>query len=97
MFGPERVTVAPRLDDALEAAIGQAEAEGSGAPGVLVTGSVVLVGEARSLLVTDGPADPAAPPSDPDDDWDDDVEDDEEGETEDDDPYGGFAPGGGNR
>jgi dihydrofolate synthase / folylpolyglutamate synthase len=97
VFGAERVTVAPRLDDALEAAIGQAEAEGSGAPGVLVTGSVVLVGEARSLLVTDGPADPAAPPSDPDDDWDDEDADDEEGETEDDDPYGGFAPGGGNR
>jgi dihydrofolate synthase/folylpolyglutamate synthase len=97
VFGPERVTVAPRLDDALEAAIGQAEAEGSGAPGVLVTGSVVLVGEARSLLVTDGPADPAAPPADPDDDWDDDAEDDEAGEAEDDDPYGGFAPGGGNR
>lgn len=94
VFGPERVTVAPRLDDALEAAVGQAEAEGSGAPGVLVTGSVVLVGEARSLLVTDEPADQAAPPPDPDDDWDD---DDEEGETEDDDPYGGFAPGGGNR
>jgi dihydrofolate synthase/folylpolyglutamate synthase len=97
VFGPERVTVAPRLDDALEAAVGQAEAEGSGAPGVLVTGSVVLVGEARSLLVTDAPAEPAGPPSDPDDDWDDDAEDDEAGEAEDDDPYGGFAPGGGNR
>lgn len=96
VFGPERVTVAPRLDDALEAAVGLAEAEGSGAPGVLVTGSVVLVGEARRLLVTDEPA-PQAPSSDPDDDWDDDAEDDEDGEGEGEDPYDGFTPGGGNR
>src|SRR5919112_4673967 len=78
VFGPERVTVAPRLDDALETAIGLAEAEGSGAPGVLVTGSVVLVGEARSLLVTDQPVEETAPASDPDDDWDDDFDEDED-------------------
>ena len=53
MFGAERVTVAPRLDDALEVAVGLAEGEGVGTPGVLVSGSVVLVGEARSLLVTE--------------------------------------------
>jgi dihydrofolate synthase/folylpolyglutamate synthase len=101
VFGPERVTVAPRLDDALETAVGLAEGEGAGAPGVLVTGSVVLVGEARSLLVTDQPLEPAAGSAgDPDDDWDDDFdeEDDapgEEGEQEN--PYDGFAPGAGTR
>jgi dihydrofolate synthase/folylpolyglutamate synthase len=52
IFGAERVTVAPRLDDAIEAAVGMAEGEGVGTPGVLVSGSVVLVGEARSLLVS---------------------------------------------
>ncbi|MFJ9414079.1 bifunctional folylpolyglutamate synthase/dihydrofolate synthase [Streptomyces sp. NPDC101227] len=51
VFGAERVVVEPRLDDALEAAITLAEEEGefSGA-GVLVTGSVITVGEARLLL-----------------------------------------------
>ncbi|NUS13901.1 MAG: bifunctional folylpolyglutamate synthase/dihydrofolate synthase [Streptomyces sp.] len=51
VFGDERVQVEPRLDDALEAAITLAEDEGaySGA-GVLVTGSVITVGEARLLL-----------------------------------------------
>ncbi len=55
IFGAERVTVAPRLDDAIERAMALAEADGAGAPGVLVTGSVVAVGEARTLLVTDEP------------------------------------------
>ncbi|UUN26904.1 folylpolyglutamate synthase/dihydrofolate synthase family protein [Streptomyces sp. FIT100] len=51
VFGDERVVVEPRLDDALEAAITLAEEESefSGA-GVLVTGSVITVGEARLLL-----------------------------------------------
>ncbi|WP_030249666.1 bifunctional tetrahydrofolate synthase/dihydrofolate synthase [Streptomyces violens] len=51
VFGAERVQVEPRLDDALEAAITLAEEEGeySGA-GVLVTGSVITVGEARLLM-----------------------------------------------
>ncbi|WP_327118632.1 bifunctional folylpolyglutamate synthase/dihydrofolate synthase [Streptomyces sp. NBC_01341] len=51
VFGHERVQVEPRLDDALEAAITLAEedAEYAGA-GVLVTGSVITVGEARLLL-----------------------------------------------
>ena len=53
VFGAERVTVEPRLDDALETAVRLAE-EGpdgvlSGA-GVLVTGSVITAGEARTLL-----------------------------------------------
>jgi dihydrofolate synthase/folylpolyglutamate synthase len=70
IFGPERVHVAPRLDDAIELAIGLAETDGVGAPGVLVTGSVVAVGEARTLLVTAD--DPTTRPAtdDPDDDWD---------------------------
>jgi dihydrofolate synthase / folylpolyglutamate synthase len=56
IFGEDRVTVAPRLSDALDQAAALAEAGeafgdplGSGA--VLVTGSVITVGEARSLLV----------------------------------------------
>lgn len=51
VFGEERVQVEPRLDDAIEAAITLAEDQGefSGA-GVLVTGSVITVGEARLLL-----------------------------------------------
>ncbi|MCM0619787.1 bifunctional folylpolyglutamate synthase/dihydrofolate synthase [Nocardioides bruguierae] len=55
VFGEERVTVAPVLADAIEAAATLAEAAdtggasiGSGA--VLVTGSVVTAGEARTLL-----------------------------------------------
>jgi dihydrofolate synthase/folylpolyglutamate synthase len=54
VFGEDRVQVVERLDDAIVAAIGTAEAavaheEGHGA-GVLVTGSVTVVGEARMLL-----------------------------------------------
>lgn len=54
-FGDERVVVADSLADALETAIGMAEEVGdpgesvSGA-GVVVTGSVVTVGEARTML-----------------------------------------------
>ncbi|MFG2297102.1 bifunctional folylpolyglutamate synthase/dihydrofolate synthase [Streptomyces sp. NPDC048603] len=51
VFGAERVQVEPRLDDALEAAITLAEEEAEyGGAGVLVTGSVMTVGEARLLL-----------------------------------------------
>uniref|UniRef100_A0AAU3GX96 Dihydrofolate synthase/folylpolyglutamate synthase n=1 Tax=Streptomyces sp. NBC_01401 TaxID=2903854 RepID=A0AAU3GX96_9ACTN len=51
VFGNDRVQVEPRLDDAIEAAItlAEEEAEYAGA-GVLVTGSVITVGEARLLL-----------------------------------------------
>ncbi len=53
VFGADRVTVEPRLDDALETAVRLAEDTPdeivSGA-GVLVTGSVLAVGEARMLL-----------------------------------------------
>jgi dihydrofolate synthase/folylpolyglutamate synthase len=55
VFGADRVTVAPRLADAIDEATALAEAGeavgtsiGSGA--VLVTGSVVTVGEARAML-----------------------------------------------
>ena len=55
LFGEHRVRVAPRLDDAIEQAVTLAETGGSlgesiGSGGVLVTGSVVTVGEARTLL-----------------------------------------------
>ena len=72
IFGAERVTVAPSLDNAIEAAVGLAEVEGVGTPGVLVSGSVVLVGEARSLLVSErAPGAPATPvEDDADADWD---------------------------
>jgi dihydrofolate synthase/folylpolyglutamate synthase len=51
VFGPDRVEVAPRLDDAIEAGVRLAEGDvpDTGA-GVLVTGSLVTVGEARSML-----------------------------------------------
>lgn len=59
IFGEQRVHVTSRLDDALEMAIGMAEAaegyeEAIGSGGVLVTGSVVTVGEARVLLGRQG-------------------------------------------
>ncbi|MEC4014850.1 bifunctional tetrahydrofolate synthase/dihydrofolate synthase [Streptomyces sp. H27-D2] len=51
VFGQDRVQVEPRLDDALEAALTLAEQEGElSGTGVLVTGSVITVGEARLLL-----------------------------------------------
>lgn len=51
VFGEDRVQVEPRLPDALEAAITLAEEQGEYAgAGVLVTGSVITVGEARLLL-----------------------------------------------
>jgi dihydrofolate synthase/folylpolyglutamate synthase len=71
VFGADRVTVARRLDDAIETAVTLAEADDLGGSGVLVTGSVVLVGEARRLLVRQQAADDAAAQkaADPDDDW----------------------------
>ncbi|MDX6326108.1 MAG: dihydrofolate synthase / folylpolyglutamate synthase [Nocardioidaceae bacterium] len=55
LFGEHRVRVLPRLDDAIEEAVtlaetGGASGESIGSGGVLVTGSVVTVGEARTLL-----------------------------------------------
>jgi len=53
VFGADRVTVEPRLDDALETAVRLAEDSADGGlagAGVLVTGSVIMAGEARTLL-----------------------------------------------
>jgi dihydrofolate synthase/folylpolyglutamate synthase len=55
VFGPDRVDVHPRLDDAIEAAMAMAEDADSdgfalGSGGVLITGSVITAGEARTLL-----------------------------------------------
>ena len=51
IFGGHRVEVEPRLDDAIDAAVRTAEDEGPvGGSGVIVTGSLVTVGEARRLL-----------------------------------------------
>lgn len=56
VFGADRVTVEPRLDDAIERAVELAEQSDDGivaGAGVLVTGSVITAGEARLLLVKD--------------------------------------------
>lgn len=51
VFGVDRVFVEPDLTDALDRAIALTEESGEyGGAGVLVTGSVVLVGDARRLL-----------------------------------------------
>jgi dihydrofolate synthase/folylpolyglutamate synthase len=53
VFGPDRVTVEPRLDDAIEAAVRLTEENEEGVlsgAGVLITGSVITAGEARTLL-----------------------------------------------
>jgi dihydrofolate synthase/folylpolyglutamate synthase len=51
IFGPDRVEVTPRLPDAIDAAVALAEDEGDlGGSGVLVTGSIMTVSEARALL-----------------------------------------------
>ncbi|MCF2533510.1 bifunctional tetrahydrofolate synthase/dihydrofolate synthase [Yinghuangia soli] len=51
IFGDDRVEVVPRLDDAIDAGVRLAEEEGDlGGAAVLITGSVVTVGEARVLL-----------------------------------------------
>jgi dihydrofolate synthase/folylpolyglutamate synthase len=53
VFGQDRVMVEPRLDDAIETAIRLAEDTVDGVlagAGVLITGSVVTAGEARTLL-----------------------------------------------
>jgi dihydrofolate synthase/folylpolyglutamate synthase len=54
VFGADRVDVRPRMDDALDAAVTLAEEDAADSPlgvtGVLVTGSVVTVADARTLL-----------------------------------------------
>lgn len=55
VFGEDRVHVAERLDDAIQVAVDAAESgtEDGLAAGLLITGSVTLVGEARVLLRAD--------------------------------------------
>jgi dihydrofolate synthase/folylpolyglutamate synthase len=54
VFGPDRVSIAPRLADAIDEGTALAEAGESGSSigsgAVLVTGSVITVGEARAML-----------------------------------------------
>jgi dihydrofolate synthase/folylpolyglutamate synthase len=54
VYGEDRVTVEPRLADAIDVAVGLAESGSTGGSistgGVLITGSVVTVGEARAML-----------------------------------------------
>jgi dihydrofolate synthase/folylpolyglutamate synthase len=68
VFGAERVTIAPHLDEAIEVAVGladEADAESldsGGGPGgavVLIAGSVITAGEARTLLARGRPGGPA--------------------------------------
>jgi len=51
VFGAERVYAEPRMDEAIDRAIGLADEGGElGGSGVLITGSVVTAGDARLLL-----------------------------------------------
>jgi dihydrofolate synthase/folylpolyglutamate synthase len=59
VFGPDRVLVAARLDDAIQVAVGLADAAAAaaeedgalpGGSGILITGSVITAGDARLLL-----------------------------------------------
>ncbi|MGH3301986.1 MAG: bifunctional folylpolyglutamate synthase/dihydrofolate synthase [Streptosporangiaceae bacterium] len=55
VLGPDRVTVAERLDDAIELGVALADeadalAGGPGQAGLLITGAIVTAGEARVLL-----------------------------------------------
>jgi dihydrofolate synthase/folylpolyglutamate synthase len=51
VFGEDRVRLVPRLDDAIDQAIGLADEAGEFAgAGVLITGSVATAGDARLLM-----------------------------------------------
>ena len=67
IFGEDRVTVADRLDDAIDVAVGLAdetsENELPGSGGVLITGSVITAGDARILLGPNGGVLPPDPPA----------------------------------
>lgn len=54
IFGAGRVSLQPQMADAIEQATAASEDE-LGQGGVLITGSVIAVGEARALLVEDEP------------------------------------------
>jgi len=56
IFGPDRVEVRPRLDDAIDTALALAEADAEeplSGVGIVVTGSVVTAGEARAMFGKD--------------------------------------------
>jgi len=59
VFGLDRVHEAARMDDAIEMAVGLADETPDpdlpGGGGVLITGSVITVGDARQLLLPDSP------------------------------------------
>jgi dihydrofolate synthase/folylpolyglutamate synthase len=76
IFGASRVTVVPRLDDAIDQAVALAEEDVVGSAGVFITGSVVAIGEARTLLVRDEPVVVPAAKEDLDDAWDTDYSED---------------------
>jgi len=71
VFGPDRVHAAPRLDQAIEEAVtlaDEADAAGGGSDGltpgtagVLIVGSVITAGDARTLLLPAGQADEGEP------------------------------------
>jgi dihydrofolate synthase / folylpolyglutamate synthase len=69
IFGAARVTVVPRLDDAIERAVALAEADVVGSSGVLISGSVIAISEARTLLVKDEPVAVPAARQNVDDEW----------------------------
>lgn len=50
IFGEHRVTLAQRLDEALDVAVGLAEADGRPGTGIVATGSITLVADVRLLL-----------------------------------------------
>lgn len=61
VFGEDRVSVADDLPDAIDRAASLAEADQQyGGSGVLVTGSIVLVGQARGLLLAAGSGRPSS-------------------------------------
>ncbi len=53
VFGEDRVEVEPHLPDAIDRAVALAEGDGALSGGVLVTGSITLVAEARLLFGVD--------------------------------------------
>lgn len=50
LFGEHRVTIAQRLDEAIDVAVGLAESGGEPSTGILATGSITLVADVRTLL-----------------------------------------------
>jgi dihydrofolate synthase/folylpolyglutamate synthase len=73
VFGPDRVRMVPRLDDAIEIGVALADeadargADAGGPPGtavLLIAGSVITAGDARLLLTRSDPGEPAPGPAD---------------------------------